>query len=93
MTDAKALAGVYGTVVRVRGYNGFGPNTVIVQTASGAYVLYGHMSKALVVEGAIVTPTTPVGIIGNLGGNYPIHLHVQISVGPNPFNGPFVGIR
>lgn len=39
----------------------------------------------------VVTPTTAIGIMGNQGGTFPAHLHVQaVESGGDIFKGPFV---
>lgn len=90
LNDAKVYAGVHGTVTRVARHNGFGDNTVIIDTLDHR-MLYGHMEKALVTVLQVVTPTTAIGIMGNQGGTFPVHLHVQaVESGGDIFKGPFV---
>lgn len=94
INDAKAYAAVSGKVTRVGQQQGFGPNTVRVQTESGTTFVYGHMREALVVKGQAVTPETPVGVMGNMGGDFQIHLHVEATRINYPiFIGPFIGVR
>ncbi len=90
VTNAYPLASVYGAVSFVGSRNGLGPNTVEIRTGKGYVETYGHMSEALVVEGMQIIPGMRVGVIGNLGGSYPIHLHVQMS--KVPYVGPFIGV-
>jgi len=39
---------------------------------------YGHLEKSYVKTNQIVKKGDPIGIVGNTGGDYPIHLHFEI---------------
>jgi RHS repeat-associated protein len=80
VTDANAISGNSGTVVRV-GATGFGPNAVVIQTPKGNWVTYGHLASTTMKVGMSVSPGTVIGVIGNLGLSTGIHLHVQVTTG------------
>jgi urea transporter/murein DD-endopeptidase MepM/ murein hydrolase activator NlpD len=85
------LSPVYGFVVEVKDSlpdnppgeldltNNWG-NHVLIQTASGLFVLLAHLRQGSVkvTEGASVTPNTPVASCGNSGRSPQPHLHLQV---------------
>jgi murein DD-endopeptidase MepM/ murein hydrolase activator NlpD len=40
--------------------------------------LYGHLEKSFVIKNQEIKKGDPIGIVGNTGGDYPIHLHFEI---------------
>ena len=40
--------------------------------------LYGHLEKSFVRNDQDIKKGDPIGIVGNTGGDYPIHLHFEI---------------
>jgi len=58
---------IFGSAQHISGAGGYG-NSVIVRTASPDwFVMYGHMSAAVVEEGDVVVQGQVVGRMGNSG--------------------------
>jgi len=72
-----------GTVILARYNGGYGYN-VMVQTADGVVIVYGHSSKLLVKEGQQVRAGQLLGLTGNTGFSTGPHLHFEIRVGGKP---------
>lgn len=89
-TTVKAVA--RGQVVKTGYENGYG-NHVIIKHYNGKYSLYGHLSKISVSNWQNIHRGDKVGEVGNTGGSYPYHLHVNIqninSTGVAPNNGSY----
>ena len=75
-------------------YNGFYGNAVVIRldrklpVAGGemnVYLLYGHLSEALVETGQRVTPDDIVGRVGMTGIAIGPHLHVEMRLGLNDY--------
>ncbi len=80
--QTEIIASQSGTVTRAGNYNdGYGNCVDITSDPSYAQesiTRYAHMSELLVSEGDYVSQGQVIGIIGNTGGNYGVHLHFEI---------------
>ena len=81
--NTKILAAQSGTVEFAAfggpgsGFNGYG-NTILINHHNGFWTLYAHLSKIHVKKGDQVQRGQVIGIIGNTGDSYGIHLHFEI---------------
>lgn len=78
-TNVEALTPMEGTVVFNSTRTG-GGNTVEILHPNGYMSIFMHLRESKVSVGQYVPAGTPIGIIGNTGGNYPIHMHWEIFV-------------
>jgi murein DD-endopeptidase MepM/ murein hydrolase activator NlpD len=76
-TDLPALAVDGGKVEFTGEATGFG-NTVVINHGNNLWSLYAHLASINVEKGSNVSQGEKIGIVGNTGGNYPVHLHLQI---------------
>jgi murein DD-endopeptidase MepM/ murein hydrolase activator NlpD len=79
--DSDAHAPVYsighGTVYAVRNYTGWG--NIICIRHEHCLSRYAHLEDLQVREGMKVTPWSHIGNIGNAGGRWPYHLHMDVA--------------
>lgn len=64
------------------GFSSFG-NRVVIKHGDNLYTQYAHLSKRLVKVGETVKSGQVIGIMGNTGGNYAVHLHFEVLVANN----------
>lgn len=75
-----------GKVIMANFANGIG-NRIRVQNADDKYFIqYGHLDSLMVKSGDTVRAGQPIGVMGNTGGNYSIHLDVKISTNSEGFH-------
>ena len=73
-----------GTVALVGGGDyGYG-NYVVVAHRGGSVSLYGHLNKALVAPGQLVSQGQPIGLEGSSGHSTGPHLHFEVRVNNEP---------
>lgn len=80
------LASDNGKVTFVGNRSGYG-NCIIIDHGNGYQTLYGHLSKINVSEGTVVEKGEVIGVMGNTGNSYGVHLHFEIhkdGVAQNP---------
>jgi murein DD-endopeptidase MepM/ murein hydrolase activator NlpD len=75
----------YGTVVSTGWVDGFGIH-VTVDYGDGIQIIYGHMSRVLVVPGQRVARGQVVGYSGDTGISTGPHLHLEIHVNGTAVN-------
>lgn len=64
--------------VRIVGYEGRGYGKyIVIRHPNGLETVYGHLSRQLVKEGAIVKAGDVVGLGGNTGRSFGAHLHFE----------------
>lgn len=73
----RVVSATSGKVVQAGPSGGYG-NLVTVQTASGATVLYAHLSKVTVKKGDTVTAGQKLGLEGSTGNSTGPHLHFEV---------------
>lgn len=71
------LAADDGRVEFVGVKSGYG-NCIIINHQNGYKTLYGHLSKTSVKKGAFVEKGAKIGVMGNTGNSYGVHLHFEI---------------
>ena len=76
-----------GTVILARYNGGYGYN-VMVQTADGTAIVYGHSSKLLVKEGQQVRAGQLLGLTGNTGFSTGPHCHFSVLLNGTDFVDP-----
>lgn len=59
--------------------SGLGIYVTIRHTGDEYHTLYGHLSRASVSTGTRVKRGQQIGMMGATGGNYAIHLHIELS--------------
>ncbi len=69
---AENIGGGWGNVIRIVHNTGTAKDPVYVES------LYGHFDKILVDSGTVVKRGQKIGTIGNAGGIYYAHLHLEI---------------
>jgi murein DD-endopeptidase MepM/ murein hydrolase activator NlpD len=86
-TGTSIHASAEGDVIvsRNSGYNGGYGKYIVIQHNNGTQTLYGHMSAAVVPEGAHVTQGQIIGFVGNTGHSTGPHVHFEIRGAKNPF--------
>jgi murein DD-endopeptidase MepM/ murein hydrolase activator NlpD len=67
-----------GTVAFAGWWDGGGGNSVWIDHGNGYVTMYAHMSKILVGVGQRVTQGTQIGITGETGRAFGIHLHFMV---------------
>ena len=82
--NSPILAADDGVVVRVDNDKyGYG-NYVVIEHANGYNTLYGHLNKAAVTVGQVVTQGTVIGIEGSTGNSTGPHLHFELRISGKP---------
>lgn len=82
--NSPILAADDGVVVKVDSDKyGYG-NYVVIEHANGLNTLYGHLNKANVKVGDIVTQGTVVGIEGSTGNSTGPHVHFELRINGKP---------
>ncbi len=76
-TGTPVYAAMSGKVVYAGWSNIFG-NYVIINHENGYQTLYGHLSKMCVKNGARVTHSTKIGLVGSTGYSTGPHLHLTV---------------
>lgn len=91
MTDPnRAIVAIdSGVVILAQSYYGYG-NAVMINHGNGMVSLYGHLNSIGVSVGQSVSRGDRIGIMGNTGYSFGIHLHLEIiingvSVNPEPY--------
>lgn len=85
LSDKNIYSPVAGTVVDSRWENdsdhsqGYGQLVRILDSESGLYFIFGHLSKRSVSEGDTVTAGQKIGVEGSTGNSTGSHLHYQVS--------------
>jgi murein DD-endopeptidase MepM/ murein hydrolase activator NlpD len=77
-SSAPIVAAATGTVTFAGWWDGGGGNSVWIDHGNGYMTLYAHMSKILVGVGQHVTQGTQIGITGETGRAFGIHLHFMV---------------
>jgi murein DD-endopeptidase MepM/ murein hydrolase activator NlpD len=68
---------VSGTAFLYYDENGFG-NFVVVTTSDGGCQVFGHLDSVSIEDGATVSVSTPLGIMGSTGNSNGPHLHWEV---------------
>lgn len=91
MTDTTraVVAADSGVVILAQWYYGYG-NAVIVNHGNGMVTLYGHLNSINVSPRQAVSRGQKIGIMGNTGDSFGIHLHFELiingaNVNPEPY--------
>jgi murein DD-endopeptidase MepM/ murein hydrolase activator NlpD len=71
------LAADNGKVIFAGTRSGYG-NAIIIDHGNGYQTLYGHLSKIGVKKGMIVEKGEVIGVMGETGNAYGVHLHFEI---------------
>jgi murein DD-endopeptidase MepM/ murein hydrolase activator NlpD len=71
------LAADTGKVIFAGNKSGYG-NTVILDHLNGNQTLYAHLNSISVKKGTVVEKGDKIGIMGNTGESYGVHLHFEI---------------
>lgn len=71
------LAADDGRIEFVGVKSGYG-NCIIINHQNGYKTLYGHLSKTGVKKGAYVEKGAKIGVMGNTGNSFGVHLHFEI---------------
>lgn len=85
LSDKNIYSPVAGTVVDSRWENdsdhsqGYGQLVRILDSESGLYFIFGHLSERSVSEGDTVTAGQKLGVEGSTGNSTGSHLHYQVS--------------
>lgn len=85
LSDKNIYSPVAGTVVDSRWENdsdhsqGYGQLVRILDSESGLYFIFGHLSERSVSEGDTVTAGQKIGVEGSTGNSTGSHLHYQVS--------------
>lgn len=85
LSDKNIYSPVAGTVVDSRWENdsdhsqGYGQLVRILDSESGLYFIFGHLSERSVSEGDTVTAGQKIGVEGSTGNSTASHLHYQVS--------------
>ena len=85
LADKNIYSPVAGTVVDSRWENdsnhsqGYGQLVRILDSESGLYFIFGHLSERSVSEGDTVTAGQKIGVEGSTGNSTGSHLHYQVS--------------
>lgn len=66
-------------------YNGGYGNYVVISHSNGTQTLYGHLNKAVAVQGSTVAQGQLIGYMGNTGKSTGTHLHFEVRGAKNPF--------
>ena len=74
-----------GTVIGARYGNGIGNKVTIQNDEDIYYIQYGHLDSFSVHVGDIVVAGQQIGVMGDTGGNYAIHLDIRIGTNPDDF--------
>lgn len=77
-TNLRAYSMQSGKVTHA-GFTGGWGNNVRITYDDGYHMLYAHLASMTVKAGQTVSRGQRVGIVGNTGGNYAVHLHVELS--------------
>lgn len=88
VSDRTVKAADNGTV-SFAGWNGGYGNCVIIDHGNGIQTLYGHLSTISVSKGSSIAKGQKIGIMGNTGNSYGVHLHFEVIVNgtkKNPIN-------
>ncbi|WP_428963608.1 M23 family metallopeptidase [Micromonospora fluostatini] len=72
-----------GKVTKAGWFGGYG-NAVIVQHPDGSEAIYGHSAAVSVKEGQQVKAGDQLGLVGNTGHSYGVHLHLEVHVNGKP---------
>lgn len=91
MTDTTraVVAADSGIVILAQWHYGYG-NTVMINHSNGMVTLYGHLNSINVSPGQSVSRGQRIGIMGNTGDSFGIHLHFEViingaNVNPEPY--------
>lgn len=83
-SDTRIFAAAVGVVTAVgHGSSGYG-NYVVIEHPGGYSSLYGHLSSALVTQGAAVTQGQQIGVEGSTGMSTGPHLHFEVRLKGEP---------
>ncbi len=77
-----------GVVVQAGWYGGYG-NCVTIDHGNGIRTLYAHLSSINVSTGSAIAKGQQIGVMGNTGNSYGVHLHFEVIVNgvkKNPVN-------
>lgn len=74
-----------GRVIWAAWKGGYG-NCIIVNHGGGITTLYAHLSTMSVASGQLVSRGQRIGIAGNTGRSFGIHLHFEVRVNEQPVN-------
>ena len=66
-----------GEVIYASNAGAYG-NTIVIKHANNRYSLYAHLNSFKVKKGTMVTAGQRIGIMGNTGASYGVHLHFNI---------------
>ena len=88
-TNRAVVAADGGVVILAQWYYGYG-NCVMINHGNGMVTLYGHLNSMSVSPGQTVSKGQQIGIMGNTGDSFGIHLHFEViingtNVDPEPF--------
>lgn len=85
-TGTPLIAPVLGRVVDSGWHTGYGHTMAIHYPDYGVYFKYGHLDSRHFSKGQIVKPGDILGRVGNTGGNYKTHLHLEAIPDSVPVN-------
>ncbi|MBC2077685.1 peptidoglycan DD-metalloendopeptidase family protein [Listeria booriae] len=80
------LPAQYSGIVSHAGSGGGFGNLVKIKVAQGVETLYGHLSKILTSNGAVVRAGQIIGLVGSTGRSTGPHVHYQVNAGGSPVN-------
>ncbi len=83
-TNRAIVAADSGVVILAQSYYGYG-NTVMINHGNGMVTLYGHLNSINVSPGQGVSRGEQIGIMGDTGQSFGIHLHFEVII-----NGTYV---
>lgn len=88
-TNRAVIAADSGTVIKAEWYYGYG-NYVMIDHGNGMVTAYGHLSSFAVSAGQSIGRGETIGIMGNTGNSFGIHLHFEVIisgtyVNPEPY--------
>ncbi len=92
-TTNRTIKAADNGIITYAGWYGTYGNCVIIDHGGGMSTLYGHMSSLNVSKGNPIAKGQQIGVMGNTGNSYGIHLHFEVridGVRKNPIN--YVGI-
>lgn len=84
--NSPIVAAGSGVVTFAGWWNGGGGNSVWVDHGNGYVTMYAHMSKIMAAVGQHVTQGTQIGITGETGRAFGIHLHFMVELNHKVIN-------
>lgn len=88
-TSNRVIKAADNGIVVQAGWNGGYGYSVTIDHGNGIRTLYAHMSSISVSNGSAIAQGQQVGVMGNTGNSYGVHLHFEVfvnGVNKNPIN-------